>query len=123
MMTKNSHVAHLVPGGFRQGPVLDALAKLSPPDEFVCKGYRTSATVGGKEVTVQWDTDDGDVMLLAVYAGPVELLNTDWLSDEGIDKCHAAAERDREARQEMGEESAAEDSYRAGVEYREWAAA
>lgn len=88
------HVAHLVPTGFRQPPVLEALAKLVPPPE-AGEARRTECEVKpGVWLTVDWTvTEDDGLCLHSVWAGPVELYRSEMLEGWAIDKCFAEAER------------------------------
>lgn len=97
------HVAHLVPTGFRQPPVLEALAKLVAKPE-AGEAHRTECEVKpGVWLTVDWTvTEDDGLCLHSVWAGPVELYRSEMLEGWAVDKCYAAAELDeREVAEEV----------------------
>lgn len=90
----HNHCYHLVPVGFRQPPVLDAIAKLVPPPE-AADTFRTQCEVKpGVWLTVDWaDTEDDGLHLTGVWAGPVELHRSEMLEGWAADKCYAAAQQ------------------------------
>lgn len=103
MNPHHHHVAHLVPTGFRQPPVLEALAKLVAKPE-AGEARRTECEVEpGVFLTVDWTvTEDDGLCLHSVWAGPVELYRSQMLASWAVNKCYAAAELDeREVAEEV----------------------
>lgn len=98
----HDHCYHLVPTGFRQPPVLDAVAKLVAPPE-AGEARRTQCEVEpGVFLTVDWTaTEDDGLCLHSVWAGPVELYRSEMLEGWAVEKCYAAAELDE---RELAEE-------------------